>query len=183
MYFTFPKDDKGIIIPDINNELFSLDFNFSAVFNDTECILEAINWSQGDFSYHIWGINPDSVNEFDAHIYLGNINFFTKSGYSKALKRAQNPYTIDYIETVDDKEIVEFINDRRQIRYTISNEDKTIYIIENQRHFNDEIIHEGMIAFFDYNGAYYSVKFLNAIDNIEGLFEFNVEKYVPDQNT
>ena len=180
MYFTFPKDDKGIIIPDINNELFVLDFNFQAVFGDIECILDAIDWSQGIIYYHIYGINPDNVDDVDLHTYLGDIRFFTKSGYTKALKSAQNPYTVDYIETVDDKEVVEFINEKRQIRYTVSNEDKTIYIIENQRHFNDEIIREDTIAFFDYNGAYYSVTLADAIDNIEYLFEFNVEKYVPE---
>ena len=88
------------------------------------------------------------------------------------------------IKTVNEKEVFDFPNGNYQTRYTVSNENKTMYVVETCI-YDSEGTSYSAIAFYISNGVYFEVM----IDSIstpfdpEWLFEFDVEKYVPDQNT
>lgn len=177
IYNTFPKDENGIIIFSPNE--------LSTPLTPKDCeINEYFYWIGNRYGYsfkvpfeHPYG---DSVT--------ANFRCLTKDcynqylAYEKDINNMPEAWGPASIKTVADKEIVTFSIGYEQIRYTLMNENKTMYVMETHIYDTDSTTTYSVVAFYISNGFYFEVM----IDGIstpfdpEWLFEFDVEKYVPE---
>ena len=174
----FSKDDNGVIIPDPYNV-------YLPVFPD-ETVLkcyDTVTLLGRGYSFDAKFLDND-----DAYIVF---TCLTKKHYNTNLEYAksdiQKKYKVwekEFDDIIGEKEVANLDN-RKIIQYTLSNEDKTMFVIEEQK-FVDSILNDYKVKiFYESNGVYFYV-FIGNMDkplSPEWLFQFDVQRYVPDQNS
>lgn len=165
----FFKDNNRIIIPNPYNVC-------SPIFPD-ETIVKCHGTTLLGRGYYF---DAKFLDNDDAYIVF---TCLTKKHYNTNLEYAKNDiqkkYKVwekEFDEIIGEKEVVNLDN-RKIIQYTLSNEDKTMFVIEEQK-FADSILkdYEAEI-FYESNGVYFNV-FIGNMDkpiSPEWLFEFDVE--------
>ena len=179
IYNNFPKDKNGVIIFN-PNELY-----VPLIANGCE-INEYFIWSGNSYTYDFKTPFEHPYGEYISakFICLTEDHYTKQLEYEKNIDNVPKEWGDASIKTVNEKEVFDFPNGNYQTRYTVSNENKTMYVVETCI-YDSEGTSYSAIAFYISNGVYFEVM----IDSIstpfdpEWLFEFDVEKYVPDQNT
>ena len=191
IFHEFPKDEHGIIMPDPYNlyvpvlpEDFSID-NY------------VIHWSgKSPLSYRYDIVVDSNKHKFELGIGV-HLTCLTYDLYNQKLENEiilEEDYP-DAIWTYDNERysIIYSLEGenlkREQIRYTISNGNKTMFVIENYTYYEPQpYLH--MTAFCVSDGAYFTIEpagYGGAIPDPEWLFDpewllkFDVEKYVPTE--
>ena len=171
----FSKDDNGVIIPNPYNVYLPVFPNeINAKHYDRVTLLS--------LGYYF------NVKFFDDDNVYGDFALLTKNHYNTSLECAKNnirdKYKVwekEFDEIIGEKEVANLYN-RKIIQYTLSNENKTMYVIEQQE-FNDSILEDYDVEIFgESDGVYFNVHIndLNKTLDPEWLFEFDVERYVPE---
>ena len=193
IFDTFPRDENGIIIPNpYNLYVYILPEDCSVLDNEV-----GVNWKGATYR-HVMVLTS---NKYDIRLGAGvTISILTYDNYNEELKK-ETDIVKDYPDSMWTHEngkdsIIYSIEGetfkREQVRYTVSNENKTMLLIENYIHYEEEMRLEKAIAYYISNEAYFAILFSgygfelftdkSSIDP-EWAFEFDVEKYVPTQNT
>ena len=167
----FFKDDKGVIISDPYDV-------YLPVFPDetiVKCYDTVTLVSRGYY------FDAKFLDNDDAYIVF---TCLTKKHYNTNLEYAKNDiqkkYKVwekEFDEIIGEKEVVNLDN-RKIIQYTLSNEDKTMFVIEKQKFVDSTIKDYGAEIFCESNGAYFNV-YIGNMDKVldpEWLFGFDVEK-------
>ena len=171
----FSKDDNGVIIPNPYNVYLPVFPNeINAKHYDRVTLLS--------LGYYF------NVKFFDDDNVYGDFALLTKNHYNTNLECAKNKirdkYKVwekEFDEIIGEKEVANLYN-RKIIQYTLSNENKTMYVIEQQE-FNDSILEDYDVEIFgESDGVYFKVHIdnLNKTLDPEWIFEFDVERYVPE---
>ena len=175
----FIKDSKGIIIPDLYNV-------YSPIFPDEKVFLYDDTVTLGWDGYY-WDIGFSNLEGgviscicLSKYSYKDNFEYANSSEYSIE-KFTSLGKEVD--EVGGEKEVFER-NNQKIIQYTLSNEHKRMHIVELHDYWTT--CYDADI-FYELNGAYFEIfTFCEGIESPfdpKWLFEFDVEKYVPDQNT
>ena len=204
IFLDLPKDEHGIIVPDPNN------LYIPVLPKDCSANLETTMVAVFG-SYYSYGLDI-VTDKYDINTDFGCviISCLTYNDYNEKLKKETDivkdyPDSMWTHESGKDSIIYSLQGEpfkREQVRYTISNEDKTMLVIEKYHHYEDKVVNfvhytektvrDEIIVFGTSNGAYFSIFFAGSELNFfadgnpvdpEWLLEFDVEKYVPDQNT
>ena len=185
IFDTFPRDENGIVIPDPYNLYVPILPEDCSILDDEMCII----W-KGAIYHHSMALTS---NKYD--IRLGavvEISILPYDDYNEQLKKETDivknyPDSMWMHENGKDSIIYSIEGDKKkQTRYTISNEDKTMFVIENYRYSEEQPHIYNTIAFCVSNGTYFTIHFIGnyftdgSSPNPEWLFEFDVEKYVPE---
>ena len=175
IYENFQKDEIGTIIFDPNNLYIPV--------VPTDCKLyESLIWSGNRYRYgfEVPYKYPDNW-PVSTHFLC-----FTEDRYKKELKYQKNLYSNDQksVEIIDGKEVITFLNGDKLTGYTVENENKQMYVME-YLYVNGAPAYYEVTAFYISNGFYYEVIIYGIMDSVtpEWLFEFDVEKFVPNQNS
>ena len=173
----FSKDDNGVIIPNPYNVYLPVFPNEMNVKHYDRVTLLGCG-----YYFYVKFLNDDNA--------YGDFAILTKNHYNTNLECAKNnirdKYKVwekEFDEIIGEKEVANLDN-RKIIQYTLSNENKTIYVIEQQE-FNDSILEDYDVEIFgESNGVYFNayINDLNKTLDPEWLFEFDVERYVPEES-
>ena len=192
----FPRDDNGIVIPDpYNLYVYILPEDCSVLDNEV-----GVNWKGATYR-HVMVLTS---NKYDICLGAGvTISILTYDNYNEELKK-ETDIVKDYPDSMWTHEngkdsIIYSIEGetfkREQVRYTVSNENKTMLLIKNYIHYEEESYLKKTTAYYTSNGAYFTISFSDGFGGEFGFFtdgssidpewafEFDVEKYVPTQNT
>ena len=189
----FPRDDNGIVIPDPYNLYVPILPEDCSVF-DNEV---SVRWKGSTYHHDMALIS----NKYDICLGAGvTISILTYDNYNEELKK-ETDIVKDYPDSMWTHEngkdsIIYSIEGetfkREQVRYTVSNENKTMLLIKNYIHYEEEARLKKTTAYYTSNGAYFTISFLDAFGGEFGFFtdgssidpewafEFDVEKYVPE---
>lgn len=166
----FSKDDNGVIIPNPYNVYLPVFPNEINVKHYDRVTLLGLG-----YYFNVKFLDDDNA--------YGDFAILTKNHYNTNLECAKNnirdKYKVwekEFDEIIGEKEVANLDN-RKIIQYTISNENKTMYVIEQQE-FNDSILEDCDVEIFgESDGVYFNVHIddLNKTLDPEWLFEFDVE--------
>ena len=193
IFDTFPRDENGIIIPNpYNLYVYILPEDCSVLDNEV-----GVNW-KGATYHHVMVLTS---NKYDICLGAGvTISILTYDNYNEELKK-ETDIVKDYPDSMwthkNGKDSIIYSIEgetfkREQVRYTVSNENKTMLLIKNYIHYEEEARLKKTTAYYTSNGAYFTISFLDAFGGEFGFFtdgssidpewafEFDVEKYVTE---
>ena len=186
----FPKDEYGIIMPDPYNlyvpvlpEDFSID-DFGISWSGNSPLSYRYNIGLASNKHKLdWGTGVElTCLTYDLYNQKLKNEIILEEDYPDAICTHKNGkdsiiYTQGHCK-------------REQIRYTVSNKNETMFVIENYSYYDPQQPELHMIVFCVSDGAYFTIEpvgYGGAIPDPEWLFdpewllEFDVEKYVPTE--
>ena len=189
------KDNIGMIIPNLDNLYIPV---LPSDYPKVEMKNVPVSCNLRDsYKYDIVFIDPDKSIDPDIPLTIYehiSIKFLTRETYEADLEKAKsvkeyissNIWTHENGKSSTTYKILSHQYERSV--YTVSNENKTMHVIED--YSLDEKGNRGttpyLNVFYETNGAYFNIYMdYNQLVNIEPrtsewLFEFDVEKYVPE---
>ena len=185
IFLDLPKDEHGISIPDPNNLYIPVLPNDCSAY-DSEHSVSVYGSSYGHYMRLV-------SNKYDINLESGvDVDILTHNDYNEKLQKETELFKniADSLWTHENGKdsIIYPLNESKKehVRYTISSENKTMFVIENYTHLEEKKRIDNTIAFYVSNGVYFAISFYGDFFTNESpadpewLFEFDVEKYVPE---